>query len=93
MAGLAAWSGSGKPLNEVRAGPQPVRVLVLLVPYPSGAEHPSTIGAPTRGQRRVPDGITVHQYWPPEGGSFLVTAPGSTSESAAHTDAYHGLSS
>jgi hypothetical protein len=37
----------GEALNELGAAPRPVRVLVLLVPYPSGAQHPSTIGAPT----------------------------------------------
>jgi hypothetical protein len=34
-------------LNESALDLGRVRVLVLLVPYPSGAEHPSTIGAPS----------------------------------------------
>jgi hypothetical protein len=64
---------------------------------PSLAVYRALLDADASAQCRVPDGITstVHQFWPPEGGSFLVTydAPGSTSKSAAHTDAYHGLSS
>ena len=33
---------------KVNAGSQPVRMLVLLAACTSGAEHPSTIGAPSR---------------------------------------------
>jgi hypothetical protein len=33
---------------KVNAGRQPVRMLVLSAPCTSGAEHPSTIGAPSR---------------------------------------------